>query len=155
MSRIISDAEIRDTYYHPQTSRDGATRLRAVAITQRNASDREWVLEVEQLRQEIENKWASAEIAGLDQSNPKMSGLEATRQLRQLPDFSHTPIIAITAYAMKGDQEKLLAAGCDAYLPKPINTRELPEVISEMLFPPPKDKPGPEGDNGEPEDSSH
>lgn len=85
----------------------------------------------------------------------KMSGLEATRQLRQLPDFSHTPIIAITAYAMKGDREKLLAAGCDAYLSKPINTRELPEVISEMLFPPPKDKPGTEGDNGEPEDSSH
>jgi len=91
----------------------------------------------------------------MDIQLPKMSGLEATRQLRQLPDFSHTPIIAITAYAMKGDQEKLLAAGCDAYLPKPINTRELPEVISEMLFPPPKDKPGPEGDNGEPEDSSH
>jgi len=91
----------------------------------------------------------------MDIQLPKMNGLEATRKLRQLPDFSHTPIIAITAYAMKGDREKLLAAGCDAYLSKPINTRELPEIISEMLFPPPKDKPGPEGDNGEPEDSSY
>ena len=91
----------------------------------------------------------------MDIQLPKMNGLEATRKLRQLPDFSHTPIIAITAYAMKGDREKLLAAGCDAYLSKPINTRELPGVISEMLFPPPKDKPGPEGDNGEPEDSSY
>ena len=91
----------------------------------------------------------------MDIQLPKMNGLEATRQLRQSPDFSHTPIIAITAYAMKGDREKLLAAGCDAYLSKPINTRELPEVISEMLFPPPKDKPVPEGDNVEPEDSSH
>ena len=91
----------------------------------------------------------------MDIQLPKMNGLEATRKLRQLPDFSYTPIIAITAYAMKGDREKLLAAGCDAYLSKPINTRKLPEVISEMLFPPPKGKSSPEGDNGEPEDSSH
>ncbi len=85
MSRIISAEEIRDTYYHPQTSRDGATRLRAVAIAQRNASDREWVLEVEQLRQEIETKWASAEMAGLDQSDPKMKLLaELSEQLKGL-----------------------------------------------------------------------
>jgi len=91
----------------------------------------------------------------MDIQLPKMNGLEATRQLRQSPDFSHTPIIAITAYAMKGDREKLLAAGCDAYLSKPINTRELPGIISEMLFPPPKDNHSLDGDNGEPEDSSH
>lgn len=85
MSRIISDEEIRDTYYYPQTSRDGATRLRAVAIAQCNASDREWGLEVEQLRQEIETKWASAEMAGLDQSDPKMKLLVAlSEQLKGL-----------------------------------------------------------------------
>ena len=63
----------------------------------------------------------------------KTSGLEVTRRLRQLPAFSHTPIIALTAYAMKGDKEKFIESGCDAYLSKPINTRELPKVISEML----------------------
>ncbi len=85
MSRIISDEEIRDTYYYPQTCRDGATRLRAVASAQRNASDREWGLEVEQLRQEIETKWASAEMAGLDQSDPKMKLLvELSEQLKAL-----------------------------------------------------------------------
>lgn len=85
MSRIISDEEIRDTYYYPQTSRDSATRLRAVAIAQRNASDREWVLEIEQLRQEIETKWASAEMAGLDQSDPRMKLLAAlSEQLKAL-----------------------------------------------------------------------
>ena len=70
----------------------------------------------------------------MDIQLPKMSGLEVTKRLRQLPAFNHIPIIAITAYAMKGDKEKFIEAGCDAYLPKPINTRELPKVISEMLL---------------------
>jgi len=70
----------------------------------------------------------------MDIQLPKMSGLEVTRRLRQLPAFNHIPIIAITAYAMKGDKEKFIEAGGDAYLPKPINTRELPMMISEMLF---------------------
>ncbi len=69
----------------------------------------------------------------MDIQLPKTSGLEITRRLRQLPAFSHTPIIALTAYAMKGDKEKFIESGCDAYLSKPINTRELPKVISEML----------------------
>jgi len=64
---------------------------------------------------------------------PKMNGLEVTRKLRKTPAFSHTPIIGVTAYAMKGDEERIIESGCDAYLPKPINTRELPEVIAEML----------------------
>lgn len=69
----------------------------------------------------------------MDIQLPKLSGLEVTRRLRQIPVFSHTPIIALTAYAMKGDREKFMAAGCSAYLPKPINIRELPEMISQML----------------------
>jgi len=69
----------------------------------------------------------------MDIQLPKMSGLEITRKLREMPAFTHTPIIAVTAYAMKGDKEKAIEAGCDAYLPKPINTRELPGLIAEML----------------------
>ena len=69
----------------------------------------------------------------MDIQLPKMNGLEVTKRLRQLPVFSRTPIIALTAYAMKGDRERFLAAGCSAYLPKPINIRELPEMISQML----------------------
>jgi len=64
---------------------------------------------------------------------PKVSGLEVTRRLRQMPDFSHLPIIAVTAYAMRGDKEKAIEAGCDAYLSKPINTRELPKVVADLL----------------------
>ncbi len=70
----------------------------------------------------------------MDLRLPKVSGLEVTRQLRQMSDFSHIAIIAITAYAMKGDKEKAISAGCDAYVAKPINTRELPKLITEMLL---------------------
>ena len=69
----------------------------------------------------------------MDIQLPKVSGLEVTRMLRQMPTFNHVPIIAITAYAMKGDKEKFIESGCDAYLSKPINTRELPGVVAKSL----------------------
>ena len=69
----------------------------------------------------------------MDVQLPRLSGLEVTRQLRQMPAFSRIPILAITAYAMKGDREKFIAAGFDAYLSKPINTSELREMVAEML----------------------
>jgi len=69
----------------------------------------------------------------IDIQLPKVNGLEVTRRLRQMPVFSHIPIIAVTAYAMKGDKEKAIDAGCNAYLTKPINTRELPGVVAKML----------------------
>ena len=70
----------------------------------------------------------------MDIKLPKMSGLEVTRKLRETPAFSRTPIIGVTAYAMKGDKERVIESGCDAYLSKPINTRQLPEMIAEMLL---------------------
>ena len=70
----------------------------------------------------------------MDIQLPKLSGLEVTKKLRETSAFSHVPIIALTAYAMKGDKEKFINAGCDAYVSKPINTRELPGVIAEMLL---------------------
>ena len=71
---------------------------------------------------------------------PKMNGLEVTKRLRQIPALRYIPIIAVTAYAMKGDKEKVIEAGCDAYLPKPINTRELPGMIAAMLLHRQRDK---------------
>jgi len=91
----------------------------------------------------------------MDIQLPKVSGLEVIRRLRQLPTFNHTPIIALSAYAMKGDKEKFIEAGCDAYLSKPINTRELPKVISEILFHQPKDNPSLNGDSNDEENSCH
>ena len=69
----------------------------------------------------------------MDMQLPKMSGIEVTKRLRQMPVFRHTPIIALTAYAMRGDKERFLEAGCNAYLSKPISTRELPVIIDQML----------------------
>lgn len=69
----------------------------------------------------------------MDMQLPRMSGLDVTGRLRQMPEFKDIPIMALTAYAMKGDEEKFMKAGCDAYLSKPINTRELPEIIAGML----------------------
>lgn len=69
----------------------------------------------------------------MDMQLPKMSGVEVTRRLRQMPVFRQTPIIALTAFAMKGDKERFLEAGCNAYISKPINTRELPTIIGRML----------------------
>jgi two-component system cell cycle response regulator DivK len=70
----------------------------------------------------------------MDIQLPKLNGLEVTKKLRQMPDFAHTPIMVVTAFAMKGDREKFIEAGCDAYLSKPINTRELPKVVADILL---------------------
>ena len=70
----------------------------------------------------------------MDIQLPKMNGLEVTRKLRKNPTFSHTPIIAVTAYAMKGDKEEIIESGCDAYLSKPIDIHALPKMIDKMLL---------------------
>ena len=63
----------------------------------------------------------------LDINLPDIDGYEVARRLRRSakPSLLHTPIIAITANALKGDAEKALEAGCDVYMSKPINIREL------------------------------
>jgi len=69
----------------------------------------------------------------MDVQLPGVDGLTLTRRLKGDPRTERVVVIAVTAYAMKGDQEKALAAGCDAYLTKPIDTRGLPEVVARSL----------------------
>lgn len=69
----------------------------------------------------------------LDMQMPVMDGLEAARLLKADPETRCIKILAITSFAMKGDRERILAAGCDEYMAKPIDTRELPVVIQRLL----------------------
>jgi CheY-like chemotaxis protein len=67
----------------------------------------------------------------MDMQMPHMNGYDATKELRK-KGFT-TPIVALTANAMKGDDKKCLEVGCDEYLSKPIDRRELLEVIGKYL----------------------
>jgi CheY-like chemotaxis protein len=69
----------------------------------------------------------------MDIQLPGMNGLELTQKLKADPGTRGAIIIAITAYAMKGDDEKAFAAGCDGYLSKPIDTRALPGILAQYL----------------------
>ena len=69
----------------------------------------------------------------MDIQLPKMDGLELTRTIKENPDTRKIPNIALTAYAMKGDREKFLAAGCDGYIGKPVDTQELPNIVARFL----------------------
>lgn len=69
----------------------------------------------------------------IDINLPEIDGYEVTARLKQLPNMSGVPIIAVTANVMKGDREKTLAAGCDGYIQKPIDIDLLPSQIESFL----------------------
>jgi CheY-like chemotaxis protein len=69
----------------------------------------------------------------MDIQLPGIDGLELTRQLKADSTTEHIAIIGLTAYAMKGDEERILAAGCDGYIAKPIDTRTLPHLIATLI----------------------
>lgn len=69
----------------------------------------------------------------MDIQLPGMDGLTLTRQLKTDPATKDISIVAATAYAMKGDEQRAIAAGCDGYITKPIDTRKLPDDIARFL----------------------
>jgi two-component system cell cycle response regulator DivK len=62
-----------------------------------------------------------------------MDGVAALRALRALPETAAVPVVAVTAFAMKDDRDRLLAAGFDGYVEKPIDIRELPSTVASFL----------------------
>jgi two-component system cell cycle response regulator DivK len=73
------------------------------------------------------------ELILMDIQLPGMDGLELTRRIKADPLTRDIVVVAVTAYAMKGDEQRARAAGCDGYVTKPIDTRALPIVIAEHL----------------------
>ncbi len=69
----------------------------------------------------------------MDLQLPGLDGLEATRQIRADPALKDVPIVAVTAHAMKGDDEKALAAGCDGFVAKPIQVRDFVATVRKFL----------------------
>jgi CheY-like chemotaxis protein len=73
------------------------------------------------------------ELILMDIALPGMDGLTLTRTLKADERTRHIRIVALTAFAMKGDDQKAFDAGCDGYITKPIDTRKLPGQVVELL----------------------
>jgi len=69
----------------------------------------------------------------MDIQLPVLDGYEATRRIKADPALSHIPIIAVTSYALSGDEAKTRAAGCDGYVAKPFSPRQLLQKVREYL----------------------
>jgi two-component system cell cycle response regulator DivK len=69
----------------------------------------------------------------MDIQLPEISGLELTDRLKKDAGLKHIPVVAVTAFAMRGDEQRVLAAGCDAYLSKPISVRTFLDTIARFI----------------------
>ena len=69
----------------------------------------------------------------MDVQLPGIDGLELTRRLKNDPATRELIVVAMTSYAMRGDEEQAYAAGCDGYLAKPIDTRTFPATVAQYL----------------------
>ena len=70
----------------------------------------------------------------MDVMMPEMDGYEATRAMREMPDFRRLPIVALTAKAMKGDREKSIASGASDYITKPVDVDQLLSLMRVWLY---------------------
>ena len=69
----------------------------------------------------------------MDIQLPEISGLEVTKWLKDDEELAHIPIVAVTAFAMKGDEERIREGGCEAYISKPISVSHFLDTIKRLL----------------------
>jgi two-component system cell cycle response regulator DivK len=69
----------------------------------------------------------------MDIQLPEISGLEVTKWLKEDDDLRHIPVVAITAFAMKGDEERIRSGGCEAYISKPISVGNFLETVQRFV----------------------
>ena len=79
---------------------------------------------------------APPDILLLDIGMPLLDGFAVVRKLREDPRFAALPIVAVTAYAMQGDREKIMSSGFDGYLSKPVNSSSMVQELGRLLAPP-------------------
>jgi CheY-like chemotaxis protein len=124
-----SQARILIVDDNPQNAKLMTVLLRAEGYAVDTAPDAERALQV---LDELKPK-----LILMDIQLPGMDGLELTRRLKADPKYRHIQIVALTAYAMKGDDEKARAAGCDDYVTKPIDMDHVSELIARLINQPP------------------
>ncbi|SMQ64967.1 response regulator receiver protein [Devosia lucknowensis] len=71
----------------------------------------------------------------MDIQLPEVSGLVVTKWLKDDEQLAHIPVVAVTAFAMKGDEERILQGGCEGYISKPISVSHFLETIAEYIGP--------------------
>jgi len=71
----------------------------------------------------------------MDIQLPEISGLEVTKWLKDDEELNHIPVVAVTAFAMKGDEERIRQGGCEAYISKPISVKHFLDVVRKHLGP--------------------
>lgn len=139
--QIVSVSEDKQSAY-AMSSQNDLTKVLLVEDTEDNRSMMRRLLElcgyvvVEAVNGEDAVRVAEAEspeVILMDLSLPITDGLAATRRIRKLPGFSDVPIIAVSAHDTADFHQDALAAGCDAYLTKPIDFAELENVLSGIL----------------------
>jgi len=78
-------------------------------------------------------KQEKPELIVMDIQLPKIDGYEATKRIKKIPELKDIPIIAVTSYAMTGDREKTLKAGCTDYIEKPINPESFINIVKKYI----------------------
>jgi len=108
---------------------DNPQNLRLAGFLLRSAG---WVVHTAESAERALDLLASVQfsLALVDIQLPGMDGLELTRRIRSTPACAGLPVVALTAYAMRGDEERMRAAGCDGYISKPIDTRNFAAQVS-------------------------
>jgi two-component system, cell cycle response regulator DivK len=111
---------------------DNATNLKLVAyILTGQGYDVNTATDIESASRAIQTQ--RPQLVLMDLQLPDGDGLELTRRLKAARETRDIIVLAVTAFAMKGDEDRALAAGCDGYIAKPIDTRALQRTVAEYL----------------------
>jgi len=119
--------------------------MKTVLIAEDNPTNRELLRELLEMRGYIVSEacngqealamveQATPDILLLDIGMPLLDGFAVVRKLRENPRFTSLPVVAVTAYAMQGDREKIMTSGFDGYLSKPVNSSSLVQELDRLL----------------------